>query len=326
MTAVCVGRSRAAPHFWRHLVPQAAYTYPCVRHALLATAIANESLINRESTTVGRKSSELQVFSHTSKAIRSLLTENVPVDVVLLASATLGIMDVFNGHWNSACTHVTSGAKLAKQARLDPRNDRYISFYCEAFASALPSILKLPGNGVSHCPPEKNSVVRLNEAVQSLRLAQISFEEAIPKVQKQEGDERNRMMYVIRNAKAETTWLLERWQALHREEIKRTSPPDDEMEINLHRIESPFSTIMSELNTYLDHGGAFDIAKFEVAMERTMPFYSFAKAGPNVKMREDAAELMCHGSEMRGRGARFPASGSRVHKLALAPKLDDDND
>lgn len=322
MTAVCVGRSRSSPHFWKTLVPQAAYTYPCLRHALLATAIAQESLINGESATVGRATSELQVFSHTSRAIRSLLTESVPVDVILLTSATLGIMDIFNGRWDSACTHVTAGAKLAKQARLDRNSDPYISFYCEAFASALPLILKQAQNGKNRCPPEKNSIVQLNEAVQSLELARISFENVMPKVQSREGEERDRITYVLKNAETETTWLIERWHALLRKEADRTSPPDEELKVNLHRVESPFSTIITELNVYLDHGGVFDIAKFEVAMERTMPFYSFAKAGPNLKMREDAAELMYLGSQMRGRNATFPASTPDKKRLSITSSLD----
>jgi len=230
-------------------------------------------------------------------------------------------MDAFNGRWDSVCTHVTAVAKLAKQARLDQNSDPYILFYCEAFANALPLILKRAHSGNGQRPSEKNSIVRLKEAVQSLELARISLENVMPKVQSREAHECDRITRVLKNAETETIWLLERWHALLRKEAA-TSPPDEEPEVSLHRVECPFSTIITELNVYLDHGGNFDVAKFEVAMERTMPFWSFAKAGPNLKMREDAAELMYLGSQMRGRNATFPASSPDTQQLAIRSNLD----
>lgn len=238
---------------------------------------------------------------HTSKAVQSLLSESVPLDVVLLTSATLGILDLFNGQWQTACTHVMSGAKMAKAARSDRTSDPFISFYCEAFASALPSILKRAADGEDQCPPEKNAVVRLDEAVRSLKLARTSFDEAIPRVEAHHSTDKDRILILLKYAKAETEWILQRWEALLREELQRTSPPDDELRVNIHRVESPWSHVMADLNTYLDEGGHFDAAKFEVAMERTLPFYMLAKSGPNVRMREVAAELLYLGAQMRGR-------------------------
>jgi len=268
---------------------------------MLAAAISCESLLNRENALLPRQQSDLQVLSHASKAVQALLGGNVPLDVVLLTSATLGILDLFKGEWDTACTHVLSGARLAKQAKSDRDNDPYISFYCEAFASALPGILTRVPNERNQCPAEKNSVVRLNEAVQSLRLARTSFDQAWPKIEQHQGTDRDKIANVVSNAKRETEWILQRWETLLREETARTSPPDDELQIQLHRVESPWSAVMTLLNDYLDHGGPWNVAKFEVAMERTLPFYMLAKSGPNIKMRETAVELMYIGSQIRGR-------------------------
>lgn len=300
MTASMVSRSRAAPIFWRKYVPQAAWIYPSVRHAILASAISSEALV-RQVTGSERKAAELQVLTHTSKAVRSLLSDDVPLDVVLLTSATLGILDLFNGDWDTACTHVTSGAKLAKLSRQDRKNEPFIAFYCEAFASALPLVLKNAQDSDKKPPVEKNAIVRLDEAVRSLKLANTSFDETLPKLVSYQGSGRDRIITVINYAKMETDWILPRWEQLLNEEMRRSSPPDDETKVNLHRIESPFSVVMADLNDHLDYGGPFDSAKFEVAMERTMPFYTLAKSGPNLKMRQTAVQLMRIGAELRNK-------------------------
>lgn len=317
VTASMVSRSRAAPYFWKKLVLQAAWSYPSVRHAVLGSAISSESLIRRDSDSLRCRAAELRALDHTAKAMRSLLSGGVPLDVVLLTSAALGILDLFNGHWDTACTHITYGARLAKQARQDPHNEPFIAFYCEAFASALPLILTHNENGGSVNPAEKNSIVRLDEAVRSLKLAIVSFDQTLPKLLQYTGRERDRIVTLIRNARAETDWILPRWDNLLHEEMQRSSPPDDAVKVDIHGIESPFSMVMDDLHRHLDFGGPFDIAKFEVAVERTMPFYTLAKAGPHLKMRQTAVQLMCIGAELRGKRAMTPADSPT---LTRAPR------
>lgn len=319
-----VARSRVAPLFWKKLVPQAAWSYPSVRHAMLASSISSEALV-RQSTDGERKAADLQVLIHSTKAVQSLLSDKVPLDVVLLASATLGILDLFNGEWDTACTHVTYGAKLAKLARKNPSNEPFISFYCEAFASALPLILKNAQEEHKRPSPEKNGLVRLDEAVRSLKLANTSFDETLPRLLSYQGPERDRIITMIHNAKAETNWILPRWEELYREEAQRFSPPDDEVKVNIHRIESPFSAVMANLNEHLDHGGPFDSAKFEVTMERTMPFYTLAKAGPHLKMRQTAVQLMRIGEELRGERKILAPNSPIIERAVVGiPKDDDD--
>lgn len=305
-----------APYFWKKLLPQAAWTYPAVRHAMLATSISSHALL-RESTDGERKMADIQVLTHSSKAVQSLLTEKVPLDVVLLTSAALGVLDLFNGNWDTACTHVTHGAKLAKLARQDSKNEPFISFYCEAFASALPLILKnAQGSGNRHLV-EKNGLVRLSEGISSLKLANDSFNETLPKLQAYQGSDRDRIIIMIENAKAETDWILPRWEQLYLEEKQATSPLDNQEVVNIHRIESPFSAVMANLNEHLDHGGSFDSATFEVGMERTMPFYTCAKAGPHLKMRQIAVKLMRMGKELRGEQAILPSSSPIIARAIV---------
>lgn len=298
-TAGMLRRSRAAPHFWQELVPRAAWSYPGVRHAMLAAAISSESLIRRPDPEIHQQM-ELKALTYASKAVNSLLTESLPLDVVLLTSATLGILDLFNGEWETAITHVSSGARLADQARKSPSSDPFVAFYCEAFGAALPNILTIAPNSKA-IPQSKITRVRLQEAVSSLNLALLGFDKATARLQQYDFPAKEQIARVIHIARLESEWILARWSELLRAEAERISPPDDELKAGLHQIESPWAVIMNELDVYLTHGGIFDVAKFEVAMERTLPFYLLAKAGPNVNMRQDAVQLMSYGPDLRAR-------------------------
>lgn len=324
VTASMIARSRVAPYFWKKLVPQAAWSYPSVRHAVLASSISSQALL-RQASDGEQKAADLKVLVHSTKAVQSLLSDKVPLDVVLLTSAIMAILDLFKGEWDTACTHVTHGAKLARMARKDPHNEPFIAFYCEAFASALPQILKNAQEGQKRALIEKNGLVRLDEALRSLRLANLSFDETLLKLLHYQGPERNRIITMIQNAKAETDWVLPRWEALYREELQRTSPPDEDVKVNIHRIESPFSAVMANLNEHLDNGGPFDFQKFEVTMERTMPFYTCAKAGPHLKMRQIAVQLMRLGEELRGDRGALPST-SPIHETPVSRILEEDDE
>lgn len=300
ITSEMLSRSQSGPRFWQYLVPQAAQQYACVRNAMLALAVSSRSLVEKSSSTPATQaSSQLQVITHTGKAVQSLLHEQLPLDVVLLTSATLGALDVFEGRWETASKHVLSGARLARQSMANRVGDYFIAFYCEAFASALPAMLKQAEHSSAFIAPEKHRVVRLNEAVQSLRQGKESFELAIEKTEIHAGPFRESILRSLINTKAETELMLAKWEEQLYQEMERTSPPDDDLKINFHLIESPWSAVMQELNVYLDCGGRFNFEKFEVAMERTLPFYTLAKSGPDIKMREAAAEWMLQSAQKR---------------------------
>lgn len=299
-TAAMVSRSSAAPYFWHTLVPQAAWAYPSVRHAMLAAAMSSESLVRRDSDSATGKRNQLQVLDHASQAVQALLLNDVPIDVILLTSATLGILELFRGSWSTACTHVISGAKLAKHTKADKMHEPHIKFYCEAFASALPTVLSSNQTQDVRPSQHESSVTRLVEAVKSLRLGLQDLAQAADKVEHHKGSGKTRILSILKNARVETKWILQRWEILLREELHTTSPLDVDSQLHLPQVASPWSNVIVSLDSYLDQRADFEVRKFEVAMGRTLPFYMLAKSGPHIKMREDAVELMYTSSKLRG--------------------------
>ena len=287
-----------------------------MRHAIAAAAISSDSLLRR---TGPCQKTELRILTHASKAVNSLLSDTLPLDIVLLTSATLGILDLFNGQWETAITHVTSGARLAPQARQQRGSDPFIAFYSEAFAAALPMVLtEFPH--ATRIAPSKLTRVRLQEAVESLSMAIQDFDRVLILLDHIQSPFAEQIARTIRFSRYESQWLQIRWTALLQDELSRTSPPDDEPNAHLHCIESPWHAIMSELDTYLTHGGMFDVVKFEIAMERTLPFFIFAKSGPNLRMRQDATELLLIGNRLRGR------LGTTIDDHYCQPRLAQDID
>lgn len=302
LTALMVGRSNAGAKFWQVTVPQAAWSYPSVRHAMLAAALSCQSLIQREGdSSVGQKT-QTQVLRHASRSVHELLYSNAPLDVTLLTSATLAIMELFNGCWDTACTHVTSGAKLAQQAKATEISDPFISFYCEAFASLLPTFLAKEGQG--QIPFEKSAFRRLMGAVKSLRLGLQDLDRTNARLIDYKHIRKGRIQDIMRYAYFENAWILARWQILLNEEMRRKQVCNDQNIIDLQSVESPWSSILLTVNDCIDRCVDLDVTKFEVAMERNLPFYTLAKSGPHLKMREDATQLMYMGAKLRGRGKR----------------------
>lgn len=286
----------------------------------MAAATAHEALFSKTSSLSSRPGAEQQTVTYASRAISHLLNEKVPLDVVMLTSATLGILELFKGNWRTACTHVTSGAKLAEQARLDPVNNAYISFYCQAFASALPGVLKWADGDSVIGEVEPNAIVKLSEAIRSLELALASFNSSLPKVDSVEDEiTKTRITTVLMNGRLEVERLLLLWRDLLAQELAQHPDEVHDIVVSLERIESPWSSVIRELNLFLEEGGCLDVAKFEVAMERTLPFFTLAKSGSNIKMREAAVEIMFFGMQLRRGQISGETSRQNSPRESLSP-------
>lgn len=303
LTALMVGRSDAGAKFWQVLVPQAAWTYPSVRHAMLAAALSCQSLIQRNRDSLAGQQTQMLALKHATRSVQSLLHNEAPLDVTLLTSATLGIMELFNGCWDTACTHVTYGAKLAKQTKTTSSVDPFITFYCEAFASLLPTFLSKESVEDS-LPGSKSALIKLEEAVASLILGIEDLDRTSMRLVEYKHVKKDRILHIMQYARFENEWILARWQKLLTEEASKASRQEITQTLNYNKVVSPWSSILLVVNDCIDRGADLDVTKFEVAMERNLPFYTLAKSGSNVKMREDATQLMYMGAKLRGRASQ----------------------
>ena len=67
------------------------------------------------------------------------------------------------------------------------------------------------------------------------------------------------------------------------------------------RLIMPWFTALLPLHRALSGGEVLDAVKFEIAMERTLPFFTLAQAGCDRDLRKDSVEMMMRGPVLRGK-------------------------
>ncbi|KAK4939615.1 hypothetical protein LTR10_020115 [Elasticomyces elasticus] len=120
------------PYLWTVLLPQATWHQPAIKHSIIALANLHQSL-----TTTGTISIQANhsFISHYNNAIRALLTDKPPVDVVLTSCVIFWALENFNGSGQAAVDHMKAAIKIlgewkAKGRPNDPAHD-LITTYIE---------------------------------------------------------------------------------------------------------------------------------------------------------------------------------------------------
>ncbi|KEF61066.1 uncharacterized protein A1O9_02631 [Exophiala aquamarina CBS 119918] len=95
--------------FWQYTVPQVAWQYASIRHAMVALAVACNSSISPSDRT------ELLVLK-SNLSIREFTAEPVTSDIALILCRLLTCISQCTGEWATAAIHVRNGRKILKEA------------------------------------------------------------------------------------------------------------------------------------------------------------------------------------------------------------------
>jgi hypothetical protein len=128
------------PYLWTVLLPQATWHQPAVKHSIIALANLHQSLTSTAtipaSTSTGVATHHSSFIGHYNKAIRALVTDKPPIDVVLTSCVIFWALENFNGSGQAAAfDHMKAAVKIlgewkAKRRPDDPAHD-LISTYIE---------------------------------------------------------------------------------------------------------------------------------------------------------------------------------------------------
>ena len=298
LTANMMNRSSKAPYVWRTLIPQLAWGYPCVRYALIASAETSKAVLGYEPDLWGvRKDSSLKCLRWTNQAILAVKTENPPGNAVLLMSLLLGCIELFCGRSKSAFMHLRYGFRITEALRLTSNRDELIQTYCRTFTSTLVDTQDTLIRSAS------NKTARLAQSVASLQLSLSMLNQILPRVHCSQAFEKEKILRVVGYSQSEIKWLLLRWRR------KLAIKPDlDGAKHLAHRAYigklqaySPWAKPLEQLQRHLQTGEVFDVVSFEIAMERTMPFFALSRCDEGDDLRQDVAELMMRGPALRGK-------------------------
>src|SRR6185437_2614231 len=85
--------------FWQYTVPQVAWQYPSIRHAMVALAAACNSCISHSDRT------ELLILK-SNLSIREFTTEPATSDIALILCRLLTCISQCTGEWSTAAMHM----------------------------------------------------------------------------------------------------------------------------------------------------------------------------------------------------------------------------
>lgn len=120
------------PYLWTVLLPQATWHHSSIKHSVIALASLHQSL-----TTSGATSQEAsnKFMFHYNTAIRALVADKPPIDIVLAACVIFWALENFNGSGQSAFDHMKAAIKILGEwkSKRRPNNptDDLISKYIE---------------------------------------------------------------------------------------------------------------------------------------------------------------------------------------------------
>lgn len=114
------------PYLWTVLLPQATSHQPAIKHSILALATLHQSLTSSDPIVAARENHAF--MSHYNLAIRALVTDKPPVDVVLTTCVIFWALENFKGTGEAAFDHMKAAIKIlgewkATRRPNDPSND-----------------------------------------------------------------------------------------------------------------------------------------------------------------------------------------------------------
>ena len=298
LTANMMNRSSKASHMWRVIIPQVAWRWSCVRYALVASAETSRAMLGHEPGLWGvRKNSSLATMRWTNQAIVAVRTENPPGNAVLLMALLLGCTELFCGRSKAAFIHVRYGFRITEALKLVSDRDEHIRAYCHTFTSTLVDTQDIT------IPSASNKTARLAQSIASLQSTLSMLDQMLPRVHCSQVFEKEKVLRVVGYSQSEIKWLLLRWRRklAIKPDLDRAKHLARRVNIGELQAYSPWAKPLEQLQRHLETGEVFDVVSFEIAMERTMPFFALSRCDEGDNLRQDVAKLMMRGPALRGK-------------------------
>ena len=102
------------PEVWLVGIPQSAWDYSAVRHSLIAATLVNEET----DTAVRRAPRNGKILVHLNLALRAMLSEKPPLEVVLITALVLQLAETLNHNASTALIHLRSARKILNEFKL----------------------------------------------------------------------------------------------------------------------------------------------------------------------------------------------------------------
>ncbi|KIW09847.1 hypothetical protein PV08_11948 [Exophiala spinifera] len=114
------------PYLWTVVLPQATWQQAAIKHSVIALANLHQSLTASSGAAGGSptQAGHDSVVTHYNAAIRALLTQKPPIDVVLVSCVIFWSLENFNGSEKAAFDHMKAAIKILGEWKTNKRRRR----------------------------------------------------------------------------------------------------------------------------------------------------------------------------------------------------------
>ena len=183
VAAASVARSGLSASFWLLSYPQAAWSEPTVRDALLALATSFEIVAKGVRNQQPIRRSQLLAIGYENRAMRTIVQQTPSIECIIIMAMGLWMQTMLVGHWSKTLQHGYYALKIISSIKDRSKYDLLVLKYTETLASSALNYFRdtrgpcpfHPGGDILTCeascyqPEEASLEMRVADTVHHLR-------------------------------------------------------------------------------------------------------------------------------------------------------------
>ena len=313
VTAMVVARSGLSSSFWLRLFPQAAWTIPATRDALLSSAITSRHVYNtlaQDSLPESGLQLSPQGTNYENRAIRSLVSRPPAIEAVLMASLAFWMNSMYLGDWEKSLQHSYHALKLVASVEDPSKHDALILKYTQGLGRSCLGFFRTtrgpcPIHGLQRMDllacdascyiPEQSSIeMRLADSLYHLRYVPTALADHRKALNSRRLRHSKHVQVegLLDMIMREVTILQRRWK-----DIAWNDCDPEKMRESMTIVpftSSPFPPLLRELNDLIekDQDSKVVFAILELRMRVTLPNFSASTGRGDLRILKDTINRM----------------------------------
>lgn len=278
-------------------LPQAAWTYNCIRYSLLAASCVTTSLdkidFSKEKTMQG----SVRALQYANAAIQAVFEEKPPPHVAALIAFVFWYTEAWHGSWETALSHLMASVRICREALTSGLVSEGVAWYIEAIGDSVPialrdrSMLDLSGKN----DDQEAAAIRLSYCTNQVKRGIAWIDLTKGRIAACSDKDLSQVELSLTLHQEEMKWLLKRWEPIME---SFASPPAGVGSFGFHRTPL-YHKVIECVDDVLINGHKPDILILEVRLKVLIRTVTLFAAGSNLKLRECAAGIVSYGAQVR---------------------------
>ena len=271
-------------------LPQAAWSYDCLKHALLSAASVTASIEQFSLGEFNERQAVVEAVRQSNLAISTIFDEKPPPEVTVLVAFVFWFMEAWIGAWGRAVMHLASAARMCEQGFAKGEVSEAVAWYVGICDAGVPQALRNV-EILRLCPtreddPDDKFHVRLlwgiREAVAGIALLKrlrIRARQVRP-------NDCDQFDAILGTHQAQMRFMSDRWRQHAKLQLVGDLPTQ---QVPPPPAIPTYSKIHELANYFFNNDERYDslvLAVYLKMIQRSLPLFI---AGKNIEIRRDAA-------------------------------------